>query len=309
MTNWTAAASRQSLAAASGVNTSAIASKVHEGDPANCPSASSEPAVVLIFFSRGATIKDFPPAFSTATLTDLMAAASDPSSINIPTLRPAIVALKFLTIESAGDAGMSRGARATSLALGKAIPDFLARYPEIEIELILQDRVLDIASEKIDIGLRMTAVPAPDLVSIPIAKLNWLICASPQYLATSGEPHSPRDLEHHQCMNYWSAQSDDAWHLRRNEEDLKIRVRNRYRANNPEVIVDAAVEGQGIALLPLYCCREQIADGRLQPILKDWSPLTKFGHQVTAVIAPDRIGFSRNQAFLQFLKEHFGAEA
>ncbi len=194
-------------------------------------------------------------------------------------------------------------------ALGKAIPDFLARYPEIEIELILQDRMLDIASEKIDIGLRMTAVPAPDLVSIPIAKLNWLICASPQYLATSGEPHSPRDLEHHQCMNYWSAQSDDAWHLRRNEEDLKIRVRNRYRANNPEVIVDAAVEGQGIALLPLYCCREQIADGRLQPILKDWSPLTKFGHQVTAVIAPDRIGFSRNQAFLQFLKEHFGAEA
>ncbi len=193
-------------------------------------------------------------------------------------------------------------------ALGKVIPDFLGRYPEIEIELILQDRMLDIASEGIDIALRMTAVPAPDLVSIPIAKLHWLMCASPSYLATAGEPHVPSELEHHPCMNYWSAQSDDAWHLRRNEEDLKIRVRNRYRANNPEVIVDAAVAGQGIALLPLYCCREEIAAGRLVPILGDWSPITKFGHQVTAVIAPDRIGFSRNQAFLQFLKEHFGSE-
>ena len=193
-------------------------------------------------------------------------------------------------------------------ALGKAIPCFLARYPEIEIELILQDRMLDIAGEGVDIGLRMTAMPAPDLVSIPIAKVDWLMCASPSYLATAGEPHSPSELEHHPCMNYWSAQADDAWHLRRNEEDLRIRVRNRYRANNPEVIVDAAVAGQGIALLPLYCCREEIATGQLLPILADWSPITKFGHQVTAVIAPDRIGFSRNQAFLQFLKEHFGSE-
>jgi DNA-binding transcriptional LysR family regulator len=194
-------------------------------------------------------------------------------------------------------------------ALGKALPDFLARYPEIEIELILQDRMLDIAAENIDIGLRMTAIPAPDLVSIPVAQLDWLMCASPHYLATSGEPHTPGELVHHPCMNYWSAQSDDAWHLRRGAEDLKTKVRNRYRANNPEVIVDAAVAGQGIALLPLYCCREEIFDGRLVQVLKDWSPVTKFGNQITAVVAPDRIAFSRNQAFLQFLKERFGAGA
>jgi DNA-binding transcriptional LysR family regulator len=165
--------------------------------------------------------------------------------------------------------------------------------------------MLDIAGENIDIALRMTAFPAPDLVSIPIAKLEWLICASGHYLATAGEPHSPSDLEHHPCMNYWSAQADDAWHLRCGEEDLKIKVRNRYRANNPEVIVDAALAGQGIALLPLYCCRDEIADGRLLPILRAWNPVTKFGNQITAVAAPDRIGFSRNQAFLQFLKERF----
>jgi DNA-binding transcriptional LysR family regulator len=193
-------------------------------------------------------------------------------------------------------------------ALGKAIPDFLARYPEIEIELILQDRLLDIANDSIDIGLRMSAVPAPDLVSIPIAKLDWLICASPHYLATSGEPQSPSELEHHPCMNYWSALSDDAWHLRRDNEDLKIRVRNRYRANNPEVIVDATLAGLGIALLPIYCCRDEVSEGRLVPVLRDWLPVTKYGHQITAVIAPDRVRFSRNQAFLQFLKERFGSE-
>lgn len=194
-------------------------------------------------------------------------------------------------------------------ALAKAIPDFLALYPEIEIELILQDRMLDIANDRIDIGLRMTANPAPELVSIPIARIDWVVCAAPRYIAIAGEPHVPADLEHHPCMNYWSALSDDAWHLRRGGDDQVIRVRNRYRANNPDVIVDAVLTGLGLALLPRYCCEQAIHDGRLQAVLTDWSPITKYGNAITAVIAPDRVGFSRNQAFLRFLKQRFLTEA
>jgi DNA-binding transcriptional LysR family regulator len=192
-------------------------------------------------------------------------------------------------------------------ALGKALPDFLSAFPQIEVELILQDKIIDIAHEGIDIALRMTATPSLDLVSIPVAQLSWVICASPTYIATAGEPHLPSDLAHHPCMNYWSAHSDDDWRLKKDKVEQVLRVRNRYRANNPEAIMNAVVAGLGIALLPRYCCEQALADGRLVPVLTEWAPVTKFGNQITAVLAPDRVGFSRNQAFLKFLKSKFSA--
>ena len=192
-------------------------------------------------------------------------------------------------------------------ALAKAIPDFLALHPHIEIELVLQDRILDMASERIDIALRMSATPHPDFVWIPIAKLDWVICASPGYIAIAGAPHFPAELAHHPCMNYWSVVSDDAWTLERDGERETHHVRNRYRANNPEAILDATLAGLGVALLPRYCCERKLAEGLLTPVLIDWQPITKYGKEIAAVVAPDRVGFSRNQAFLRFLKARFRA--
>jgi DNA-binding transcriptional LysR family regulator len=189
--------------------------------------------------------------------------------------------------------------------LSPVIPEFLALYPTIEVELLLQDKVIDIEQEGIDLALRMTAIPALDLVSIPIMRFSWVICASPAYIATSGEPHEPADLARHPCMNYWRVLSDDDWHLSKGTEKRVLKVGNRYRANNPEAILNAALAGLGIALLPTYCCNRELADGRLVSVLKEWTPVTKFGTQISAVLAPDRIGFSRNQAFLKFLKGRF----
>jgi DNA-binding transcriptional LysR family regulator len=192
-------------------------------------------------------------------------------------------------------------------ALSKVLPEFLSHSPQIEVELLLQDKIIDIAHEGIDIALRMTANPALDLVSIPIVQLDWVICAAPSYIMTAGEPHQPSDLSHHPCMNYWSVHSDDDWRLTRDKVESVLKVRNRYRANNPEAIMNAALAGLGIALLPRYCCEQALAEGRLVLVLKDWSPVTKFGNQITAVLASDRVGFSRNQAFIKFLKLKFGS--
>jgi DNA-binding transcriptional LysR family regulator len=124
----------------------------------------------------------------------------------------------------------------------------------------------------------------------------------PDCTAVSGQPHEPADLAHHPCMSYWRVLSDNEWHLSKGNEKLAVKVANRYRANNPEAILNAALAGLGIALLPTYCCAQELAQGRLVAVLPDWTPITKFGDQITAVIAPDRVGFARNQAFLKFLK-------
>lgn len=189
--------------------------------------------------------------------------------------------------------------------LARVIADFLQAYPSIEIELLLFDRMLDIAYDGIDIALRMTAEPALDLVSIPLVKLDWMICAAPDYLARAGIPQHPNDLHQHSCMNYWSAISDQSWQLESAEESIILRVQNRYRANNPEAVADAALAGLGIALLPLYVCEQEINRGRLQRLLPQWHPITRYGNRITVVAAPDRIGFSRNQAFLKYLKQRF----
>jgi DNA-binding transcriptional LysR family regulator len=193
--------------------------------------------------------------------------------------------------------------------LAKLLPEFLQLHPAIEVELLLQDRIMDIAYESIDFALRMTASPALDLVSIPVARLDWVVCAAPSYLATAGEPKKPADLDQHPCMNYWRVVADDAWQFVSGGKTVAVRVHSRYRANNPEAIADAAIAGMGIAQLPLYVVEQELASGKLVQILADWEPITKYGNRITAVAAPDRIGFSRNQALLVFLKQRLDNKA
>ncbi|MEO8037952.1 MAG: LysR family transcriptional regulator [Betaproteobacteria bacterium] len=187
--------------------------------------------------------------------------------------------------------------------LAKSLPGFLATHPGIEIELLLEDRIMDLAYERVDIALRFTAAHAHDLVAIPVASIAWAVVAAPDYLAASGIPLDPSDLGARPCMCYWREMADEDWNFVRGERSATIRVRSRFRANNPEAVADAALSGLGIALLPKYVCEPELASGRLVSILSDWSPVTRFGNQITAVAAPDRMRFSRNQSLLTYLKQ------
>ena len=187
--------------------------------------------------------------------------------------------------------------------LAKCLPAFLRQHPAIEIELLLADRMMDLAYERIDVGLRWSAAPAPpDLTSEPVAEVAWVVVAAPDYLSVSGEPRTPAELAQHPCLSYWRESSDDAWTLSRGSERQQVRVRGRYHANNPDAAADAALAGLGVALLPRYLCDTAIAEGRLVVLLGDWTPLTKFGTRITAVGPPERLRLVRNQALLDFLR-------
>ena len=186
--------------------------------------------------------------------------------------------------------------------LGGLMPEFLARHPGIEVELLLEDRLMDIAYERIDIALRMNSATSPGLVVSPVARLDSVICAAPQYLASTGTPMVPTDLTQHPCMSYWRESADDAWLLVRGGESQAVRVRGRYHANNAEAVASAAMAGLGVALLPQYCCEEDLAAGRLVRLLTDWTPVTKFGMHINAVATPDRMRLTRNRALLDYLR-------
>jgi DNA-binding transcriptional LysR family regulator len=186
--------------------------------------------------------------------------------------------------------------------LARRLPEFLRLHPAIEIELLLSDRMMDIAYERIDIALRWTDAPPPELAAVPVAEVAWHVVAAPGYLATAGWPAGPRELAAHPCLCYWRESADDTWLLQGSSGGSEqVRVRGRYHADNPEAVTEAALAGLGIALLPDFLCDRALAEGRLQRVLPDWTPLTKFGTRITALAAPDRMRLARNQALVAFL--------
>lgn len=190
--------------------------------------------------------------------------------------------------------------------LAKRLPCFLKEYPGIEIDLQLADRIMDLAFERIDIALRWSTAPAPEFVCTPVASIDWVLAATPAYLLDAGMPAAPQDLRHHTCLAYWRESSDEAWQLARAgspDEQVQVRVSSRYHVDNPEAVVDAALAGLGIAMMPSYLCQDALDDGRLRPVLPDWVPRTKFGTLITALTTPDRLRLGRNRALLGYLRQ------
>ena len=191
--------------------------------------------------------------------------------------------------------------------LAKRLPEFMKLHPAIQIDLHLADRITDIAFERFDIALRWSTVaPPPELVCTPVGMVTWLLVASPDYLRVRGRPARPADLVAHDCLSYWREAQDEAWTLASTHDVVQVRVPSRYHVDNPEAVVDAAVAGLGIAMVPSYLCGEPLAEGRLLPVLEDWTPRTRFGTFITAMTTPDRLRVARNRALVGFLQEGLG---
>lgn len=186
--------------------------------------------------------------------------------------------------------------------LCKRMPEFLRLHPGIELELVLSDRMMDLAHERIDVAFRWSsAQDKRDLVMKTVARIEWILVCAPQYIAGHGEPATPQQLENHSCLFYWREPSDDWWTLVSGQESVRVRVHGRYHVDNPEAVLEACMQGLGIALLPDYLCAEALAHERLTRVLAEWSPITRFGDQITVMAAPDRMRILRNQVFLEFI--------
>lgn len=187
--------------------------------------------------------------------------------------------------------------------LAKRLPEFLRQHPGVEIELQLADQLLDVAQQRIDVALRWSASPVSELRAIPVARIDWVIAAAPSYLAAHGWPDDPHSLGQHSCLGYWRDTADRSWWFEGAEgRRERIEVHSRYHVDNPDAVADAAIAGLGVALLPDYLCEDALGSGRLVPVLPGWTPRTRFGTQITAVGAPERMGIMRNRLLVDFLR-------
>jgi len=154
--------------------------------------------------------------------------------------------------------------------LNAIVQQFLAAHPAIEIELILNDRFVDLVGEGVDIAFRLGGVPPPDAVGRRLATIPRMLVAAPGYLAGRGTPVTPQDLSAHDFVRFaWTPGSTLA--LSRNGEGVQVAAACRYRVNNALAIREALALGSGIGVCPEWLVRDLLDSGALVRVLPDWS--------------------------------------
>lgn len=182
-----------------------------------------------------------------------------------------------------------------------AIYQFQSIYPDIRIELILNDRYVDLIEEGFDVGIRGGGlVNDNSLVAHRIGDIQRVVCASPTYLKQYGEPQSPEDLKQHHCVIYTLARSPHEWSFSRGDETVSVSVDGYLKVNNSLAASQAAIAGLGFIFLPMFTVLDGLERGMLKTVLNDWStePLTLY-----AIYPKHRQHSRKLQVFIDFMSE------
>ncbi|AEF44641.1 transcriptional regulator, LysR family [Serratia sp. AS12] len=187
------------------------------------------------------------------------------------------------------------------MVLSPLLPQFMQRYPELQVELTLDDRVLDVVAAGFDISLRIRRhLPDSSLSARSLGEVQQRICAAPAYLAQYGTPKTVAQLQHHQCLAYSLAEKPGHWHFTLGEENLSVAVNPRLTANNSLMLRDMIGAGLGIGSLPSFVADPEIAAGRLVRLFPDFS---SEAHQVFAVYPTRRHVQHKVRLFTDFIRE------
>jgi len=161
---------------------------------------------------------------------------------------------------------------------------FLLEYPDLKVDLIMDDHYVDLVKEGVDMAIRVGPMTDSSLISRKIGDSPRVAVASPDYLAANGEPGTLQDLKAHNCIVYMLLTTLNEWHFTGPHGKETVRVNGRFSVNNPRTIRQAALAGQGIAITPMWLIHESIEAGEVKVILDQYTPTPLEIHAVY----PDR---------------------
>lgn len=217
---------------------------------------------------------------------------------------------------AAGAAAVPRGKLRVSATVGfgerclvPLVPEFLALYPEVELDLSLTDEVIDLVAERADIALRAGPMRNSALRARKILESRRVIVASPAYLARHGTPRTPQDLARHNCLRFNFRRSMDDWPFidPATGESYQLAVSGNLEGNSGSMVRRLALDGLGLARMARYVSEEDIAIGTLVPVLDEYN-----GGDIEllhAVFVGHDYLAARIRAFVDFLIERIGKEA
>ena len=182
------------------------------------------------------------------------------------------------------------------------LPAFMARYPDVQLDLRIEDAQLDLVKEGLDISVR----PAPadeTLVARTLFEFDRIMCAAPSYLKRFGTPRTPQDLHDHRCLTVSGTFSAKRWSFHGPDGLIAIDIDGHARVNNADAVYRLALEGQGVVHLNEFICAPALRDARLVPILTDYPCADS--SKMLAMYPHERNRLPRVAAMLDFLGESF----
>ena len=191
-----------------------------------------------------------------------------------------------------------------TIRLGPALADFMTKYPDLQLQLVLSDDLLDPVQDGFDVTLRIAELESSSLIARKIVPVARVVCASPDYLKRHGMPMHPQDLRDHVSLTYGFLLTGNQWKLTGSDGVHWIQPAWSLCVNNAEVLRDVAVKGRGIALIPEFIAAEALKNGSLQAVLVNYSapPLALY-----AVYPPTRHLAVKVRLFIDFLVDRFGS--
>lgn len=197
---------------------------------------------------------------------------------------------------------------ATSVAFGSyslapAVVRFMKKYPDVTVELVLSDRMVDLLEEGVDATIRVGALTDSTMMSRSLSPYTGAICAAPSYLAERGTPTHPKDLVDHECLRYPGWTEGQRWVFFGSDGEIQVDVKSRLTINNAFGILYAARAGAGIVLMRNELLAEDIANGRLQVLLQNYKTQSRERH---IVWLKNRKMTPKLRAFIDFIAEVYG---
>jgi DNA-binding transcriptional LysR family regulator len=187
--------------------------------------------------------------------------------------------------------------------LGTAVTEFHALHPDIDIELSLNDRRVDLVEEGYDLALRITRMGDSSLIARRLVPVSDVVCASPYYLERHGTPLKPEELTLHNCLIYTLTDQAGSWIYRDADgTERRVRVQGSLRANNGDLLLDAAIRGLGITQQPRFLLADALERGQLVQILDDyrWMDLDLYAVYPVRRYVPGKV-----RVFVDFLQTFF----
>lgn len=152
------------------------------------------------------------------------------------------------------------------------VADFLKTYPDIDVRMVLTDRVVPLLEAHVDVALRIAELPDSSLIAARIGTVRRVVCASPAYFAEHGTPTSPQELAAHACITFEQMTSRHVWSFMSGKSEVTVPVRSRLAVTTAEAAVDAAVAGVGITRVVSYQMASALRAGALKIVLEPFEP-------------------------------------
>ena len=219
------------------------------------------------------------------------------------------VSYAFSRVEavSAEPSGLLRITAPVSLGVslvGPLVADFMGEYPDVQVELILSNEVVDLYESAFDLGFRISELIGVNLVSRALPPYRMVICAAPRYLAQRPEPTTPEALHQHRILSHTSWNNRFAWSLKNGSSDMPWPERAVLKSNDGQILLQAAIAGEGILMQPDFLVSAALASGELVRIMDAYAPPPK---PVQMVYPRAKKSLPKLNAFVEFVARRMAA--